>query len=275
MERQSQMNWFNRNKSLKNKVIDPTVEIRVPDLEIHGVWKKLINWARHIRPVYWLIITAILLVLFLTLFPDNVRIILLSHLKAQGVLVSLVLIFSLIAISLVWSVGQRIDVWVFMFFNMHRRRAPWLDWLMLCFTQIGSGFFAMIVAIILYFSDNHLLSYEFALGTLTLWLAVELIKVLIHRTRPYLKLENSRVVGSRASGSSFPSGHTSQSFFMVTVLSHYYQVDFLLLLLMYAAALLVGITRIYVGAHYPRDVLGGTILGTAWGLLGVIVNNSF
>src|SRR5665647_3072719 len=112
------MNWFNRNKSLKNKVIKPTVEIRVPDLEIHGVWKKLINWARHIRPVYWLIITTILLMLFLTLFPDNVRIILLSRLKAQGVLVSLVLIFSLIAISLVWSVGQRIDVWVFMFFNM-------------------------------------------------------------------------------------------------------------------------------------------------------------
>jgi PAP2 superfamily len=30
----------------------------------------------------------------------------------------------------------------------------------------------------------------------------------------------------------------------------------------------VGITRIYVGAHYPRDVLAGAILGSAWGLLG-------
>ena len=39
----------------------------------------------------------------------------------------------------------------------------------------------------------------------------------------------------------------------------------------YATALAVGITRIYVGAHYPRDVLAGAILGSAWGLLAGIV----
>jgi membrane-associated phospholipid phosphatase len=39
-----------------------------------------------------------------------------------------------------------------------------------------------------------------------------------------------------------------------------------------AAGLLVGITRMYVGAHYPRDVLAGAILGSAWGLLGVLVD---
>ena len=41
--------------------------------------------------------------------------------------------------------------------------------------------------------------------------------------------------------------------------------------LLYAIALLVGVTRMYVGAHYPRDVLAGAILGSAWGLLGGIV----
>jgi membrane-associated phospholipid phosphatase len=41
---------------------------------------------------------------------------------------------------------------------------------------------------------------------------------------------------------------------------------------LYIIALLVGITRIYIGMHYPRDVLGGAVFGTFWGLLGVIIN---
>ena len=44
-------------------------------------------------------------------------------------------------------------------------------------------------------------------------------------------------------------------------------------LILYFIALVVGITRIYVGMHYPRDVIAGSVLGTAWGLLGAIVNS--
>jgi len=178
-----------------------------------------------------------------------------------------------VAVSLVWSTGQRIDVWVFMYFNMRGWRTPFVDWMMLGFTQIGNGIFAMVIAVILFLGVNHMLAYELILGTLTLWLVVELIKVIIHRTRPYIKLKGIRIVGSRAGGQSFPSGHTSQSFFMATLLLHYYQFGFFVWVVLYAIALLVGITRIYVGMHYPRDVLGGAILGIAWGLLGVIVNS--
>ncbi len=38
---------------------------------------------------------------------------------------------------------------------------------------------------------------------------------------------------------------------------------------------LVGITRMYVGAHYPRDVLAGAILGIVWGLFGMIIEGNF
>ncbi|KNZ41992.1 hypothetical protein AKG39_09915 [Acetobacterium bakii] len=158
---------------------------------------------------------------------------------------------------------------------MHGCRSPWLDWIMLFFTQIGNGIFAMILAIILYFSGERLLSYALVLGTLSLWFVVEFIKVLIHRTRPYKKIENSRIVGSQARGYSFPSGHTSEAFFMATILLLYYQPHFFIWIGVYAMAFFVGITRIYVGMHYPRDVLGGTMLGIAWGLLGIIINSSF
>ncbi len=64
-----------------------------------------------------------------------------------------------------------------------------------------------------------------ALGTLSLWLVVELIKVLAHRRRPYVRLPEARIVGRRAGGRSFPSGHTSQSFFVATLLTEALQLD--------------------------------------------------
>ncbi|MDO9490615.1 phosphatase PAP2 family protein [Acetobacterium sp.] len=268
------MKGNNQDEFVKDKRFKPTEETPLPDLEIHGTWNRIIARIRHIPPLYWLIMVAIFFVLFFIFVPNYIWIIFLGVVRNQITLISLVLIFGLITISLVWSVGQRIDVWVFSYFNMHGHRKSWLDWCMLFFTQLGSGSFAMVVAVILYFSGYHLLAYAFVFGTLSLWLVVEFIKVLIHRTRPYKKIENSRIVGSQAKGSSFPSGHTSQAFFMATFLLPYYHANFFIWLVVYLMAFLVGITRIYVGMHYPRDVLGGAILGTAWGLLGVILNNS-
>ncbi|WP_187389066.1 phosphatase PAP2 family protein [Acetobacterium tundrae] len=265
----------NQDKVVKDQGLKPTEEGPLPELEIDGRWQKIITRIRHIPPVYWLTLVAIFFVLFLIFVPNYIWIILLGVVKTQSTLIILVLIFGLTTISLVWSVGQRVDVWVFTYFNMHGRRKCWLDWLMLFFTQLGNGIFAIIVAFFLYFSGYNFLGYAFALGTLSLWLVVTLIKVLIHRTRPYKKIENSRIVGSQARGSSFPSGHTSQSFYMATFLLHYFHANLFIWLAVYLMAFFVGITRIYVGMHYPRDVLGGAMLGTAWGLLGVILNNSF
>jgi membrane-associated phospholipid phosphatase len=73
-------------------------------------------------------------------------------------------------------------------------------------------------------------------------------------------------------GRSFPSWHTSQAFFTATLIAPYFHASAWVVFLLYTIALLVGITRMYVGAHYPRDVLAGAILGIVWGLLGVLVN---
>jgi membrane-associated phospholipid phosphatase len=106
---------------------------------------------------------------------------------------------------------------------------------------------------------------------LTLWLAVVLVKAIVRRSRPFISLTQARIVGYRARGRSFPSGHTSQSFFIATLMVQHIHTSVWLAILLYAIALLVGLTRMYVGAHYPRDVLAGAIMGSAWGLLGAIV----
>jgi membrane-associated phospholipid phosphatase len=239
---------------------------------VPGTPGRLILAIRKVRPVVWPIFLTASLVLFLAWMPAPMRRVIWNALVARGILSGMLLVFSLVAVSLVWSVGQRVDVWAFLVFNLRGARPAWLDWIMLGFTQVGSAFAALAIGLILFFTGNHLAAYEFSLGSITLWMVVELLKALVRRSRPSFRVTKARIVGLRAIGQSFPSGHTSQAFFTATLLAPYFHAGGWMIFLFYGMALLVGLTRMYVGAHYPRDVLAGAILGSAWGLLGVLVN---
>jgi membrane-associated phospholipid phosphatase len=246
-------------------------ETRLPGALNPGAWGRLTLWVSLNRPLVWLVGLTAGLVLFLAWLPAYVRMFFWRGLQAQPILASMIFGFSLLALSLLWSAGQRMDTWTFLFFNFRGRHPPWLDRLMWGCTQIGNGLVSAVLALILFLAGHHLLAYGLILGVLTLWLVVELVKALVRRRRPFIRLSQARIVGRRAGGRSFPSGHTSQAFFMATLLAGYFHIGVWAMCLLYAIALLVGITRIYVGAHYPRDVLAGAILGSAWGLLGGIV----
>ena len=252
--------------------MDPHNGKRLPEDKVPGAWGRLILVLRVYRPIAWLVFLTTSLALFLAWMPSQMRIIIWHGLLARGILSSMLLVFSILAVSLVWSAGQRVDVWAFLFFNLRGSRPVWLDRTMLGFTQIGSGIAALAIGLILFLAGDRLVAYELILGTLTLWIVVELVKSLVRRSRPIIRVTQARIVGYRAGGRSFPSGHTSQVFFMATLMAPHFHASTWAVFLLYAIALLVGITRMYVGAHYPRDVLAGAILGSAWGLLGVLVD---
>jgi membrane-associated phospholipid phosphatase len=251
--------------------MQPPDEMHLPGDQKSGICGRLTLWVSLNRPLAWLVGLTAGLVLFLAWLPAYVRLFFWHGLKSQLILVSMTLGFSLLALSLLWSTGQRIDAWTFLLFNFRGGHPPWLDWLMRGLTQIGNGLVIVALALISFLAGDHLLAYGLALGALTLWLVVELVKALVHRRRPYIRLTQARIVGRPAGGRSFPSGHTSQAFFMATLMARYFHAGAWVVSLLYVLALLVGITRMYVGAHYPRDVLAGAILGSAWGLLGGIV----
>jgi membrane-associated phospholipid phosphatase len=248
------------------------VRLHKPEANLPGALENPVELVKRNRPVTWLAGLTVVLIVFLLLIPPDIRMVFWHRLQSQAILVSMLLVFSLVAISLVWSTGQRLDAWVFLAFNVRGSRPLWLDRIMLVFTQVGNGLTSLAIAVILFFASERILAYELILGTLTLWLVVELVKFVIRRPRPFLRLTQARIVGYQARGRSFPSGHTSEAFFMATLIAQHFHSSVWVVFLLYAAAFLVGITRLYVGAHYPRDVLAGAILGNAWGLLGVIVD---
>ena len=87
-----------------------------------------------------------------------------------------------------------------------------------------------------------------------------LIKNLVARTRPYRVIETLTILIEEPGEFSFPSGHTSSSFaagvVLFMLLPRKYGVPAMIL------AFLIGISRLYVGVHYPTDVLGGMVMGT-------------
>lgn len=205
--------------------------------------------------------------LFLVWLPPLSRSALISSLLANQLLIALLFGFSLVAVSLLWAGGQRLDVWVFGALNLRGYHSRWMDRVMWLTTQLGSFIFAALLAFVAYVWGERRFAMDLMLGTLTLWMLVEVIKAFTDRSRPFNLLRETRVIGSREPGLSFPSGHTAQTFFVVSLTIGHFQLPLGSAMFLYGIAALVAFTRIYVGAHYPRDVIAGAILGLVWGLV--------
>lgn len=85
-----------------------------------------------------------------------------------------------------------------------------------------------------------------------------LLKPLFHRTRPYDLLGYAIDIPA-LHDPSFPSGHTSASFAAATAI---YAMDKRWGILAYLIAGWMGFSRLYLGVHFPLDVLAGALLGT-------------
>jgi membrane-associated phospholipid phosphatase len=212
------------------------------------------------------------LILFFIWLPDGARSALFVALLAQRTLLGMVFLFALITLSLLWPAGQRLDTRFFLLLNLRRNHPKWLDRVMWLATQAGNLWAACLLAGLLFVLNYRSVSAEVILGALALFLLVETVKALTDRARPFLALEGTRIIGWRERDRSFPSGHTAQTFFLATLLSHRFALGVGGTVALYAVAVIVGFTRIYVGVHYPRDVIGGAILGSIWGVLAALVD---
>jgi membrane-associated phospholipid phosphatase len=84
------------------------------------------------------------------------------------------------------------------------------------------------------------------------------IKAAFRRRRPFVEIVRALVIGKKPGSWSFPSGHTAASFASAWVLSTIWPRRAALFLSLASG---VGLSRIYVGAHYPGDVASGALAG--------------
>lgn len=125
----------------------------------------------------------------------------------------------------------------------------------------GAFWIALTVALLIFKRTRKTGVYCAAAMLLTLLVVNLAIKPLVARTRPYELVEGLQLIISRQKDYSFPSGHSANSlscaWTIFRLAPRKYGVPALVL------AALISLSRLYVGVHFPTDVLAGAVIGIA------------
>lgn len=148
-------------------------------------------------------------------------------------------------------------------------RIPFLNTLMSFYTTLGNAgllFIAAAVVLVIFKSTRR--AGATALTAMTFGLIVTnlTIKPLLSRARPWVVMEEFEVLVKSSDPNSFPSGHTCAAFAFAVALCGVLPQKWARAAVL-AAAFLMGASRLYVGVHFPSDVLAGALIGTLCGLL--------
>ena len=144
-------------------------------------------------------------------------------------------------------------------------RSSGFDWAMVKITQLGDSTslisISMMIIVLLLFEKLWKPALICGVGFLGSTLTVGLLKSFVQRARPLTDL----YTGSESF--SFPSGHMTNTTVVIGTLGIFLACTFqgvwrrLTIITTIALISCVGISRIYLGAHWPFDIIGGLLLG--------------
>ena len=138
------------------------------------------------------------------------------------------------------------------------------------FTQFGSISTLILWVAAGWYLVNRRTAATVLCASVAAWLLTIVAKASVHRGRPGVLLDNVHLFsGEKFSGFGFPSGHSTFSAACATVL--YYQVAPEYRKYLIGIVFLVGLSRMFLGAHFPLDVVGGWAFGTAIGAFTVLL----
>lgn len=171
--------------------------------------------------------------------------------------------------------------WIFsldkavLLFVQETLRCPVLNWIMVFFTTIGdAGVLWLALGLGLFlFRKTRRAGFDLILAVAVCWLINDpLIKNLVARPRPFTQIPGLEVLVALPGSFSFPSGHACSSLAAAFALRWGLGKKGGLF---YIPALLIALSRIYVGVHYPSDVLAGALLGTLGAFLVCALSRRF
>ncbi|MDA7027315.1 phosphatase PAP2 family protein [Bacillus sp. CLL-7-23] len=138
-------------------------------------------------------------------------------------------------------------------------------------THLGGALCTILTSLALIAFGSGNLRMAGAAGAIALFIShlhVMLMKKLCPRKRPYMTLKQTHVLPNPLTDHSFPSGHTTAIFSMITPHILFYPSSTFLLI---PIGVSVGLSRVYLGLHYPSDVLSGLALGVLTGTLTYMI----
>lgn len=153
---------------------------------------------------------------------------------------------------------KRSDVSLFYFLN-RKMRCQFLSIMMKGMTQLGSTVFSILISaifLVLGKWSRENIGVQLSCTLILSQIFAQFIKRLVNRPRPYVVLEQAIAIKPPACQYSFPSGHTCAAFSMALVLTSNIPA---LGIVFISLGTLVGLSRIYLGFHYPTDVVIGSL----------------
>ena len=157
--------------------------------------------------------------------------------------------------------GQELDRRLYRLVN--RARGPLPDALFKGITEFGSIWASGAAAVTLAVYKRRREAIDSFGAALTMWGLGQVLKKAIGRPRPYAALQDFRLLIAKPRGTSWPSSHPAVVLAFVTVAGRDLDLPPRVKAGVVAVPVLVGISRISLGVHFPADVAGGLLLGRA------------
>ncbi|HEX2267450.1 MAG TPA: phosphatase PAP2 family protein [Actinomycetota bacterium] len=157
--------------------------------------------------------------------------------------------------------GEELDRRLYRLVN--RARGPLPDALFKGVTEFGSIWASGAAALTLSVRRRRREALDAFGAALTMWGLGQVLKKAIGRPRPYAALQDFRLLIAKPRGTTWPSSHPAVVLAFVTVAGRDLDLSPSAKVGVIAVPVLVGISRVYLGVHFPADVAGGLLLGRA------------
>ena len=154
-------------------------------------------------------------------------------------------------------------------FIQNNLRNPVLTPVLQAITSLGDHgiFWIVLTVLLLCFKKTRHIGFCSAIALiLSVLINNVALKNLVARTRPYELIDGLKLITTKPDDFSFPSGHSGASFASAVAIYRVWKKRWTIWLIVLAA--LIALSRLYVGVHFPTDVLCGTIIGIACGFAG-------